>query len=134
MKWYEKVYALYVGRDNVCDGTIPQIAELTGRSIASLKWMTTPTGIRRINNRVKENPTMLVPIKDEDTPIGKLKLSGVAMDALLDVDIMTVKDLVEMSDKDFEQVHSKVKVRNEIAGYRDWFKEEDEEIEQAGAS
>ena len=45
--WKEKVYALYKGENNVCDGTLPEIARQTGRSLESLRFCTRPAYRRR---------------------------------------------------------------------------------------
>ena len=47
MKWYERIYALYRGDENICDGTIPEIAEATGKTVNFLRYMTTPVYGRR---------------------------------------------------------------------------------------
>ena len=43
------VYALYEGDRSICDGTIYQIAEMTGLKPATLKWYGTPSGQRKGN-------------------------------------------------------------------------------------
>lgn len=47
MKWYERIYALYKGDVNICDGTIPEIAEYTGKTTTALRYMLTPAYERR---------------------------------------------------------------------------------------
>lgn len=42
-----KIYALYKGDEYIADGTLEEIAEKTGRKLASLKWMLTPTAKKR---------------------------------------------------------------------------------------
>ena len=38
-----KIYALYKGDEYVTDGTLEELAEKTGKKLASLKWMLTPS-------------------------------------------------------------------------------------------
>lgn len=132
MKWHEKVYALYRGGENVCDGTIPEIAEKTGATIDTLKWMTTVTAAKRIAERGTKNPTVLVPIKDEDTLLMTLKFSDRSIDVLKDAGISTVKDLIKLSEDDVMKLHPNKKVGAEVMRYRDYFMDEteDEEVEQ----
>ena len=47
MKWYERIYALYKGEENICDGTIPEIAEATGKTVQAVRYMTFPAYERR---------------------------------------------------------------------------------------
>lgn len=42
-----KIYALYKGDEYVTDGTLEEIADKTGRKLASLEWMLTPTAKKR---------------------------------------------------------------------------------------
>lgn len=42
-----KIYALYKGDEYVTDGTLEELAEKTGKKLASLKWMLTPTAKKR---------------------------------------------------------------------------------------
>ena len=53
------VYALYEGDRSICDGTIYQIAEMTGLKPATLKWYGTPSGQRKGN-------MALVKIEEDD--------------------------------------------------------------------
>lgn len=41
------IYALYKGDEYITDGTLEEIAEKTGRKLASLEWMLTPTAKKR---------------------------------------------------------------------------------------
>lgn len=43
------IYALYEGDRSICDGTIYQIAEVTGLKPATLKWYGTPSAQRKGN-------------------------------------------------------------------------------------
>ena len=47
MKWQERIYALYKGDVNICDGTIFEIAEATGKTVQSIRYMTFPAYERR---------------------------------------------------------------------------------------
>ena len=42
-----KIYALYKGDEYVTDGTLDEIAEKTGKKLASLEWMLTPAAKKR---------------------------------------------------------------------------------------
>lgn len=42
-----KIYALYKGDEYVTDGTLEELAEKTGKKLASLEWMLTPTAKKR---------------------------------------------------------------------------------------
>lgn len=42
-----KTYALYKGDEYVTDGTLEELAEKTGKKLASLEWMLTPTAKKR---------------------------------------------------------------------------------------
>lgn len=57
------VYALYEGDRSICDGTIYQIAEMTGLKPATLKWYGTPSGQRKGNMalvKIEEDDDMFV--------------------------------------------------------------------------
>src|SRR5699024_1647355 len=57
------VYALYEGDRSICDGTIYQIAEMTGLKPATLKWCGTPSGLRKGSMalvRTEEDDDMLI--------------------------------------------------------------------------
>lgn len=45
-----KIYALYHGEKNIMDGTLRQIAEARGIKYESLRFMVSPTYLRRKNN------------------------------------------------------------------------------------
>lgn len=38
-----KIYVLYDGEENVCDGTIYEIAQKTGMSLKTLRWYQAPS-------------------------------------------------------------------------------------------
>lgn len=42
-----KIYALYKGDEYIADGTLEEIAEKTGKKLASLEWMLTPSAKKR---------------------------------------------------------------------------------------
>ena len=42
-----KIYALYKGDEYIADGTLEELAEKTGKKLASLEWMLTPTAKKR---------------------------------------------------------------------------------------
>lgn len=42
-----KIYALYKGDEYITDGTLEEIADKTGKKLASLEWMLTPTAKKR---------------------------------------------------------------------------------------
>lgn len=46
-----KIYALYKGDEYVTDGTLEELAEKTGKKLASLKFMTTPSYHSRIGDK-----------------------------------------------------------------------------------
>ena len=57
------VYALYEGDRSICDGTIYQIAEMTGLKPATLKWYGTPSGQRKGNMalvKIEEDDDMFI--------------------------------------------------------------------------
>lgn len=56
-----KIYALYRGEEYVTDGTLEEIAEKTGKKLASLKWMLTPAA----NKRASAGSSVLVCIGEE---------------------------------------------------------------------
>jgi hypothetical protein len=42
-----KIYALYQGETNLCDGTIDDIAMIRRVKRETIKWLKTPSGIKR---------------------------------------------------------------------------------------
>ena len=42
-----KIYALYKGDEYIADGTLEELAEKTGKKLASLEWMLTPSAKKR---------------------------------------------------------------------------------------
>ena len=56
-----KIYALYKGDEYIADGTLEEIAEKTGKKLASLKWMLTPAA----NKRASAGSSVLVCIGEE---------------------------------------------------------------------
>lgn len=64
MKWHEKIYALYIGETNICDGTLPEIAAKTGKRLDTLRWMTYASYQERLKTRKTTNITELVLIED----------------------------------------------------------------------
>lgn len=42
-----KIYALYKGDEYIADGTLEELAEKTGKKLASLEWMMTPAAKKR---------------------------------------------------------------------------------------
>ena len=66
MKRKEKVYALYIGETNICDGTLAEIAAKTGKRLDTLRWMTYPVYQRRVEARKTTNVTELVPIEEDE--------------------------------------------------------------------
>lgn len=48
-----KVYALYKGDENICDGTLQEIAEKTGKKLEYIRWLTYPTYKKRVGKSVK---------------------------------------------------------------------------------
>lgn len=127
MHWTEKEYAFYRGDQNICDGTIHEIAAFTGFKVESVKWMTTPTSRKRADNRDCKFTTRLVPIMDESRPLMTYQLSDKAVDALSDAEIYTVSDLLKVSDTKLAKLHPNKMVIKQIARYRDWFHEVDKE-------
>lgn len=127
MHWTEKEYAYYRGEENVCDGTIHEIAATVGSKVESVKWMTTPTSKNRAMKRDRKNTARLVPIIDESKALMTYKLSDDAIDALSDAAIFTVGDLMMVSDEVFTRLHHNERILTEIARYRDWFVEVERE-------
>lgn len=123
MRVNDRLYALYEGNNFVCIGNVVEIANETGRAVETVRWMTTKTGLESIAKREMRGtcPTKLVPIIDEDQPLMKLDLSDAAIDILSDKCIMTVGDLVELTDSEFEQLSGRKSIKMEIASYRDWY-------------
>ncbi len=39
----KKIYALYEGERNICDGTLYEISKKTGMAMKTLLWMTRPS-------------------------------------------------------------------------------------------
>ena len=64
MRWDKRIYALYKGETNLADGTILEIAERTGKSIASIRYMTFPIYNKRANN--SENRLIMVYLEDTE--------------------------------------------------------------------
>ncbi|WP_027405487.1 hypothetical protein [Anaerovibrio sp. RM50] len=60
-----KIYALYVGERNVCDGTLEEISKKTGMTMDYLHWMTYPSSSKRLLGR-KKVPKCLVFIGEEE--------------------------------------------------------------------
>lgn len=50
LPWNTMVFALYKGDTFLAEGTIKEIAKETGKQVKSLKYMTTPTYIKRCGN------------------------------------------------------------------------------------
>ncbi|KHM51613.1 hypothetical protein SAMN02745671_01682 [Anaerovibrio lipolyticus DSM 3074] len=65
MRKSNKIYALYVGEQNVCDGTLEEICKRTGMTMDTLKWMTRPSAMKRILKR-KKVPKCLVYIGEDE--------------------------------------------------------------------
>lgn len=59
-----KLYALYRGEENLCDGTIREIHEKTGLSLKYLNWMKSSSAKARLA-KCKKAPTFLVLIDEE---------------------------------------------------------------------
>lgn len=47
----DRIFALYRGELNICDGTVEEIAEHTGMSVATIKFYTSPSYRRRLQDR-----------------------------------------------------------------------------------
>lgn len=62
--WYRRIYALYKGENFICDGTIKEIAEQTGKSEDFLRYMTFPAYERRCAKRGGPNQLAMVLIED----------------------------------------------------------------------
>lgn len=45
------IYALYKGEQNLMDGTLAEIAQRTGKTYNTLKWMTYPSYKKRLQER-----------------------------------------------------------------------------------
>lgn len=45
------IYALYKGEQNLMDGTLAEIAQRTGKTYNTLKWMTYPSYQKRIRQK-----------------------------------------------------------------------------------
>ena len=57
------IYALYEGERSIADGTIYQIAEVTGLKPATLKWYGTPSGQKKGNMalvKIEEDDEMII--------------------------------------------------------------------------
>lgn len=63
-RWNERIYALYKGDEWLVDGTIPEIAAETGKSIDYLRWMTYPTYSKRIVGSKKR--LILINLEDDE--------------------------------------------------------------------
>ena len=59
-----KIYALYEGETNICDGTLYEISRKTGLTMDYLLWMTRPSSIKRLMSR-KKAPKCLVFVGEE---------------------------------------------------------------------
>lgn len=46
-----RIYALYRGELNICDGTAEEIAEQTGLSVETIKFYASPSYRRRLQDR-----------------------------------------------------------------------------------
>lgn len=64
MKWNQRIYALYKGEELIADGTIPEIAEQTNKTINYLKFMTYPIYEKRNTNG--KNRLAMVLLEDEE--------------------------------------------------------------------
>lgn len=64
--WSKGIYALYKGEELIADGTIPEIAEKTGRTVEGLKYMRTLAYENKVKKRRTVNPTTIVYIPDID--------------------------------------------------------------------
>lgn len=67
----KRIYALYHGDENVCDGTISEIAEHEGVKRDSIYYLTTPCYRRRVESlchgdMAKSNAKILVLIDEEE--------------------------------------------------------------------
>lgn len=67
----QRIYALYHGDENVCDGTISEIAEHEGVKRDSIYYLTTPCYRRRVESlchgdMAKSNAKILVLIDEEE--------------------------------------------------------------------
>lgn len=127
MHWTEKEFAFYRGEENICDGTIAEIAAVTGNKVEYVKWMTTPTAEKRRSPQDFKFTTRLVPIIDETRSLMTYKLKDEALDALFDHDIFTVGDLMKVSDEQLSLLHPRYRIREHIARYRNSFLEVEKE-------
>lgn len=127
MHWTEKEFAFYRGEENICDGTIAEIAAVTGNKVEYVKWMTTPTAEKRRSPHDFKFTTRLVPIIDETRSLMTYKLKDEALDALFDHEIFTVGDLMKVSDEQLSRLHPRYRIREHIARYRNSFLEVEKE-------
>ena len=68
MRWKkEKIYALYIGERNVCDGTIEEIAKQVNKPVELINWYKYPSYKKRRRSKTTENYNYieLVEIEDE---------------------------------------------------------------------
>ena len=63
MKWNQRIYALYKGEVLIADGTIPEIAAKTNKTISFLKYMTYP--IYKKRTAKGKNRLVMVLLEDE---------------------------------------------------------------------
>ena len=62
-----KVYALYKGDENICDGTLQEIAEKTGKKLEYIRWLTYPTYKKRVQEPYNEAWDILKTIRDDNS-------------------------------------------------------------------
>lgn len=60
----KKIFALYKGEENLCDGTIDEIAQKTGKNAKTLQWMTYTTYQSRLIEN--DNKLRLIRIPDDE--------------------------------------------------------------------
>lgn len=59
-------YVVYKGENLICIGTAKECAEVMNVTPAYIKWMTTPTGKRRLSNRKNPEKCTMAEKLEED--------------------------------------------------------------------
>jgi len=69
LKWNERIYALYKGDTFLAEGTIPEIAAQTNKSVDFIRWMTYPAYAKRAEDG--NDMLVMVDLDDDEEGVNK---------------------------------------------------------------